>query len=354
MIPIHSRYALVVCATLGALTSQSQAPTAATVVPGGWELRGGAKSMQFHVHHIFGLDVEASYRWPGPTGAKDGHFSIGLQLSLWPQVGRWSEVPFSIGTITDSRLGQFNGEDPVFRLNNVVMAENEVFLLADFPNTFAIEGSFNPNPISSTLFVFQTHRIKDLRMKMAGIQLPMRWYFGDQKQSRPRLFLEGAVGMDILLCKAEYEVTTATLWWDSNNSRLAVDETLAHKEEPFDGRMSNNLYFVNGNAGLGVAWKRFELVVYSRSYFTSIYTREGTDHRRVRGNLLAMPLLAGVDQDAEVQAALDGGGVISYARMGLSGKDEDDGLSNGDDGASAVARYWDGQHWLVRLAYRFR
>lgn len=354
MILFVHRYAFLACALVGALTSQAQRPSAATVVPGGWELRGAAKTMQFHVHRIYGLDLEASYRWPGPTGAKDGHFSIGLQLSLWPQVGRWSDVPFAVGSITNSRLGQFNGQDPLFRLNNVVVAENEMFLLADLPTSFAIEGGFNLNPISSTLFVFQTHRVKDLRMKMAGIHLPMRWHFGDQKEQRPRFFLEGAMGMDILLCKAEYEVFTATFWWDSNNSRLAVDETVARKEEPFDGRMSNSLYFVNGSAGVGVTWKRFELAVQSRTCFTSIYTREGIDHRRVRGNLLAMPLLAGVDQDAEVMATLDGGGVITYAHMGLSGKDEDDGLGNGDEGAAAVARYWDGQHWLVRLAYRFR
>lgn len=335
--------------------AQPAAPDAPAVSSrvGSWELELGAQGMAFYAKRIGGFSLGAMYRWPGrEPGSKDGHFSIGLRANLWPDVARWNELPYRVGAITDSRIGNSGSDEPEFRLNDVVVEPNEVFLAAVDDLFPTVSGSFNPNPISNTLFIIKTNRISDVRLTMAGAYLPIRWYFGPSGKSRPRFFLEGGPGIDVLMVRANYTITTQTFSYDPEAFRVRVDETLDESEMPFGEGMAKNVMFMNGSFGAGLDIGRFKLVFQARTHFTSTYDRAGTAHKRIRGNMLVIPALADVESDEQLSQRLSNGQIVPFGHMQLAGKEEGSASKPDESGVSALGRFWDGSQMLIMVSYQ--
>lgn len=334
-------------ATQRALGSDS----VSTPVHGGVEYRILADGMSFFSRTIAGATMETSYRWPSESGTRDGHFSIGFQFGFWPVIGAWRSLPFDIGKVTDLRVNDRDGEDGTVRFGSVIVQPRELFLVTTDEVPIRVTGSFYTNPITSSIFKYERTRITNMRVKMAGVNVPIRWYFGEERPRNLRFFLEGGVGFDLLMVKAEYEVRTWSVMYDQGTNTVTFDESTVKEREPLGGDVSNNLLLSHGSFGGGLTRGRFMLFGQARFLMTKSYTSNHEKFTRVRGNLLVLPALAGAAEDKELLAELDRSGVVPYARTNLSGGDEGSTLNESQDKAQGVSKFWDTTNWIFGLAY---
>lgn len=320
---------------------------------GGIEFRVWANAMSFFSKTLAGVSFETSCRWPGKNGKPDGHFSIGLQASFWPSVGRWNEVPFDIGSISAFRLTNAVGEDGIIRFGSVVVQPNELFLVGREGAPIRLTGRFYMNPLSSNIFEYTTTRISNMRTKMAGVYIPLRWYWGEQRSARPRFFTEAGVGMDLLFAQADYEVTTRGIQYEESTNSIVFNSVTRMDEEPLGGDVSKSLLFSHGNVGGGTSYGRFTFFAQARFLFTSTLTSKQRDVKRVRGNVLAIPLLAGADADPAIAEKLERDGVVVFGATGLS-KKEQESLTDNEGLANGASEFWDSSQWIFGVAFLLR
>ena len=319
---------------------------------GKWQLRVSANARSFFAQTSGGVQLETSYRWSGSTGEPDGHFSIGVQGGYWPTLGTWNSLPFDIGIIDKFRLNNGQGDDGTVRFGSVILRPNEMFLVGRDGAPILLSGTFSINPLQQDLFEFTTYRISRLRTSMVGVNVPVRWYFGQEHAARPRFFLEAGVGMDLVLVSADYAVRTLGIQYDTSTNGVLFIERTAQQDVPLDGAVPNNLWFSHGSIGAGLAFGRFNVFAMGRFLFSSGLTKEGKDHNRIRGNLLAIPMLAGAAEDPDIAAKLERDGVIPFARTGLSKTDEGESVGDSAELANGVSRFWDPSQWMVGVSFR--
>lgn len=318
---------------------------------GGAELRVWANGMSFFSRQFAGLSGELSHRWPGKTKQRDGHFSFGIQASYWPSLGCWSAVPFDIGRITAFRLDGPEGSGSV-RFGSVVVLPNELFLVGREGTNIRLTGNFRINPVSSSIFEFITYRITGMRTSMVGANVPLRWYWGNQRTARPRFFTELGVGFDLLMVKAHYEVITRGINFDESTFTIRYNERTTTTDEPLDGNVGKNLLFSHYNVGGGVSYGKFSFFAQARFLFRSIIPSGRDKFRRVRGNILAIPVLAGAGSDPGTIDQLERDGAIRFGATGISKGDETSNTHNGDKLANGVSKFWNGTQWTIGVAFR--
>lgn len=321
---------------------------------GGPELRVGLNGMSFFSRTPVGATLELSYRWPGSTGEPDGHFSIGLQGGFWSSVGSWNAISFDIGSISSYRLNNTIGEDGFVRFGSVVVQANELFLIGEEDVPIRLSGNFYINPVTNSVFEFSRTRMTDIRTKMAAVNVPIRWYFGQQHATKPRFFLEGGVGLDLLFVKADYEVTKRGIQYDAGSGTVVGVDAVSKDDVPLGGEVSNNLFFSHGSVGCGVTKGRFMLSGHARFFLAQGYTVKNRDFARVRGNILAVPVIAGASTDPAIVAQLERDGIIPYGRTDLTKTNEKGSVTDNADLAYGVSKFWDTTNWSIGLSFLLR
>lgn len=332
----------------------AQARAANTDTTGAWEVHLSFNGMSFFARSMAGIAVESTYRWPGPTGRPDGHFSIGFQADFWPSAGRWSQVPFDIATITDFRLNNFLGEDGTIRFGNQEVEPHELFLLGKGNADIQLTGSFYVNPLNNDLFRYTRTRIRNMHTWMGGIHVPMRWYFGEQRSGHPRWFVSTNIGIDVLFVAADYEVITTSVTYVPGSNTIAFTRSSEMEKEPLGGEVSKNILFSNAGAGGGVAFGRFMISCQGHFLFTKEYSYKGTDYDRVRGNLLVVPILAGATDDPEIASTLAQGGIVPFGRTDITRTSNEGTSTDSANLAKGVSRFWDRSYWTLGLSFQLR
>lgn len=341
---------------LGVLQTFPEAPVEAEAPPryGGPEFRVGLNGMSFFSRTPVGATLELSYRWPGTTGEPDGHFSIGLQGGFWPSVGQWRTVSFDIGSISSYRLNNSIGEDGSVRFGSVVVQANELFLIGKEDVPIRLYGTFYINPVTNNIFEFTRTRISNMRTNMAAVNVPIRWYFGQQNGTMPRFFLEGGVGLDLLFVKADYEVITRGIRYDAGTGTVQGVGSTTMGDSPLNGEVSKNLFFSHGSIGCGVSKGRFMLSGQARFFLAQGYTVKNRDFSRVRGNIFVVPVIAGASEDPAIAGQLERDGIIPYGRTDLTKTNDKGSVTDNADLAYGVSKFWDTTDWSVGLSFLLR
>ncbi len=335
-------------------TSGSRAAGRAAGVRGAWELFVALRGMDFFSRRIPGLTFETSYRWPGNTGRPDGHFSIGMQAAYWPSVGRWNQLHYDIGSISSFRLDDRSGNSGSIYFGNVEVRPNELFLMPQHGVSWTAYGRFIPNPINGNILELDTYRITNLRTAMVGLNVPVRWYFGEHHMGKPRFYVEGGFGFDVIIVNADYYVTTRGYHYDGATDHISYDVVPSRATGPLKGTVSNNILFSNGNVGAGIRFGRFMLFTQARFLFTSTYTRGDRDYKRIRGNILAMPALTGADSDLEIAKLIERDGIVPFGRTSMTGSKDPGSETEVSGDINGVRRIWDPKQWVVGLSFQLR
>ena len=71
---------------------------------GGVEITAGAQALRTYDRFSGAAQVEFALRGPGRVAHRKGHFSMGIAATFHPSVGRWDNVPMSIGHVRDFNL----------------------------------------------------------------------------------------------------------------------------------------------------------------------------------------------------------------------------------------------------------
>jgi hypothetical protein len=331
----------------------SQPPTKSVAPP--LELRAIATAASYFAQNIWGLAAEASLRSPGDGLGGRGKASIGMQLSYWPTTYNWVELPFDLGTVKELQVFETSIMEPTVRLGNVNVRKDDLFLIdrGEVPLAYQVRSANGDRGLDA--LEWQRYRVTNMQTSMAGFNFPLRLYLGRGRFSMPRLYAETGFGMDFIFVRADYYVTSTVVRYDEFNEEYLTNRSEYSDRDPLQGRVSRDLYLTHMTLGSGVEIGRLHLFVQGRFLVSTKFSDMGRSYDRVRGNILALPMIAGAAQDARTSSELARDGVVTYGAMDLEreGVAQDNGQTSTVTG-NGVSRFWDAQHLVLGLSFRFR
>jgi hypothetical protein len=319
------------------------------------ELRAWALGASHFGRAIGGAGVEVAVRSKPDDGAR-GHVGIGVQLGFWPAMASWAQAPFDVGHVRDIREQGDGFGTPTVRFGNTDLRRNDLFLMAPGeeqvwyqPVTVAGGGGLE-------LLEYERVSLRNVSMHMVGGNIPLRWYLGSGAplQRSPKIYMEFGFGMDMVIVSADHVVTTTLVQLDASDLTYATTTTTRFDDAPLMGSVGRHLYFTHMSFGGGIEMGRFNLSVLGRYHLSSKFTDLGRAYDRVRGNIVAYPLLAGVDEDRRVMSDLERDGAIRYGALDLERIRSGDQYSGGGTTTgNGVDRFWQRGHLLFGVAFRF-
>jgi hypothetical protein len=116
-----------------------------------------------------------------------------------------------------------------------------------------------------------------------------------------------------------------------------------------------NLLFTHFSFGGGLEIGRLNVFALGRWNISTNFTEFGDSYDRVRGNILAYPLLAGVQSDASIMNDLERDGAVPYGATDLqriSSNDSGSGTPTTITG-NGVDRFWQGRQLVFGISFRF-
>ena len=200
------------------------------------------------------------------------------------------------------------------------------------------------------------YKMRDVRMDMWGLMVPVRWHFGEDRDHGVRFFAEAGMGVDVLRTQATYDLERSALIM--NMSPGLITFSLATEElqdvVPLEGRMASNVVWTRAMVGGGMDMGRFRVFLRVQRTVSSALEIGEDKYRRVRGNVLALPVLAEAWNDAEVAATLAAGGGGPYGRTDIPRNAGSDAPTQSSDKAHGVDRFWDNTQAVLGLSFRLR
>src|SRR5690606_25155127 len=118
---------------------------------------------------------------------------------------RASDLPYSILHVNNFRLGSTTGE-PALVLTSQAFQQGALMLMGDAPVSFGLHGHLSASPGGADVLELNEYRMTNIRMDMAGLNIPLRWYLNSEAKDGPRYFVEVGFGLDKLFISADYEV----------------------------------------------------------------------------------------------------------------------------------------------------
>jgi len=284
-----------------------------------------------------------------------GELAVGVQLSYWPAIGRWDQVGFDIGhldqiTPTSGLIGA-----PTVTFDGTTMQRGSLFLLSRDPGPITFQTVTNAGEQGIESFSYQYYRLSNVRMDMTGFNIPLRWYLGDNYKydNVLKFYPEVGFGMDVVLIKADYETTTATIQLDRTDYTYSVHENRTDRKEPIGNSIGSEIWLTHFSVGAGLELGRFNLFASKRWYTMSKFEKNGQNYERIRGNIIAFPLLAGANEDPGVHTELDGGAVLYGATDLEKAPYSNTSTSNESITGNGVSRFGVKGYFLFGLSYRF-
>lgn len=322
------------------------------------ELRAMALGARQWDRMLPGAAIEIGVRSREMSGDRvvPGRAGIGLQLTAFPRIGYWNRSPFDVGHLTDLRATNGYIGTPAVGIGSVYMPQGRLFLMPTSDESVAFEAVTGPNAQGMERIVYDRYRMHEVRMDAIGFYIPIRWYMGENHiyDNVPKLYMEFGFGMDLTLVRARYEVTTTRIELDRSDHSYSLEQqhfTLSGPDLPKSGADIWTTLFTFGG-GLEVG--RLNFFGQGRFLLASKFTEAGRSYDRVRGNILAYPLLAGADQQDRVLADLAHDGAIPYGATGLERiRSSNEGGAGSTITGNGADRFWRSGQVLVGVSFRF-
>lgn len=326
------------------------------------EFRAHALGGVHYDRPIAGGALEIAVRARQDEGGKlvPGKASIGLQASFFPNLGTWAELPYDVGRIVDLQATPDHFGTPGVRMGGVNMSNTDLFLMDKGLEEVEFDEVENANDEGIIRLEYDRNRLSNMQIAMVGFNLPVRWYLGDSHMydNVPKVYLELGFGMDLVLVRANYEVTTTVLELDPSDFSYVRRQENFVNDRPAIGSMGSNLLFTHFSVGGGVELGRFNLFALGRFISSSSFTKEAPTRSfdRVRGNILAFPALAGAGDDPRAMSDLARDGALLYGALDLEReRTTTDNSGNGSTTTTkgnGVDMFWQSSHLLLGLSYR--
>jgi len=324
---------------------------------GGVEIVAGAQAL-----HTFGRTsaaghVEFALRGPGSVAHRRGRFSIGFAATFHPQLGSWENVPMSIGHVRDFNLTQWGNVPPRLTVSGTELRPKELFLTAGIDlGQVSLGGNISTSPGARDVLVLDIYQLRNVRMDMWGLMVPLRWHFREDKDHGPRFFAEAGMGVDVLRTQAAYDLERSALTMNMAPGLITFSLVTEEMQDvaPLDGKLSSNVVFTRAMVGGGVDLGRVRVFMRVQRTVSAVLEQDGGKYSRVRGNVLALPVLAEAWKDPEVAATLDAGGVVPYGRTDIPRNTDNGATAQSSDRAHGVDRFWDRTQAVLGVAFRLR
>jgi hypothetical protein len=327
-----------------------------TLLRGGMEITAGAQALHTYDRMSGAGHVEFAWRGPGRVAHRKGAFSIGVAASFHPLVGRWDNVPMSIGHVRDFNLKAGDSE-PRLTVGGAELRPKELFLAStiDLDQVF-LTGQVSLSPGAEKILVLDLYQMRDVRMDMWGLMVPVRWHFGEDKAHGARFFAEAGMGVDVLRTQATYDLTRTDLSMSYSPGIISFSMETDEMQDvaPLDGKLASSLVFTRAMVGGGMDLGRFRVFLRVQHTVSQALELEGANYRRVRGNVLALPVIAEAWKDPEVAATLDAGGVVPFGTADTPRNTDNGSAAQSSDRVQGVDRFWDRTQALLGVAFRLR
>lgn len=326
------------------------------------ELRAMGSGIRHFGRVLPGTALEVAVRSREKDGDRlvPGAVAMGLQLQWVPHLTLpgWSRPNFDIGHIADLRNNTGFVGTPTARFGAVDLRQDRLFLLPLQEEQVFIQAITQAGATGTEVLEYDRYRMTDVRMDMASFNIPVRWYLGENHiyDNVPKLYTELGFGMDMVRVKANYEVTNTLVRLDRTDYTYSMQQTTFTDTKPPLSGVGNDLWFTHMSFGGGVELGRFSAFALGRWYLSSTFSQDGSSFDRVRGNILALPLLAGASDDRATMTDLARDGAVPFGALGLErerASDPSTGTPGGTVKGNGVDRFWDGGQLLFGVAFRF-
>ncbi len=304
------------------------------------------------------LEVAVRAREQNNGVAVPGQVAIGLQVGVWPGMVQLATSPFDIGHIADLRFSaDFFGISTV-RVGNVDMEQGRLFLMPQEQETVVIQPVTGAGVDGTELLEYDRYRLSNVRMDMASFNIPLRWYLGENHiyDNVAKLYMEFGFGMDVVRTEADYEVTNTLIRLDRSDYSYAVQVDGFSDVKPSLSTVGSNLWFTNFSFGGGLEIGRLNVFATGRWFLSTDFSDLGASYDRVRGNILAYPLLVGAQNDRSAMNDLERDEAVPYGATDLERESTNGSSANGTPTTvtgNGVDRFWKGRHLVFGISIRF-
>ncbi|MCU0319766.1 MAG: hypothetical protein MUE88_06765 [Flavobacteriales bacterium] len=313
------------------------------------------RTASIYAQRPLGFALDVGYRTKGVLDHRQGRFAMGLQVGYFPTLSVPATLPYEIWHLRELNLDVPFGVVPQARFGSVVTSAGDLFLVRNSNVPFSTNSYFvSIGPSGSRVLELDEYTVSGMQMDMLSFTVPVRWYFFRDDHRGPRPFVELGLGADLILTNARYEGFSYKVNFDFNASEISSDyEPMAASSEPLQGAVASTLVLTRTSAGVGAAYRRWELGFRGQWSMARQLELRGQGYEAVRGNLLAIPFLADVANDGQVVAEVERKGALVFARNGLSAGNADSGVSDSKT-YNGVSRFWDHATWLLSLSFKLR
>ena len=324
------------------------------------EMRGHALGALHFGRPIPGGALEIAVRGREDSGDKlvPGKASIGFQASFWPRVGEWRELDYDVGRIADIQATADYFGTPTVRFGGLNMVNGSLFLMSKDEEQVTLDEVLGTNDEGIVRLEYDRNRLSNIRMDMVGFNVPLRWYLGENHiyDNVPKLYMELGFGMDLVLVRADYEVTSTVLELDRSDYSYLLRQETFMDDKPSIGSMGSNILFTHFSVGGGLELGRFNLFALGRFLSSSSFAQVGRDFDRLRGNIVAYPVLAGAGDDQRALSDLERDGALPYGALDLERERSSDPSGSGTPTTikgNGVDRFWQSRYLTIGLSFRF-
>lgn len=318
-----------------------------------WHWGFSAQQASFFATAPIGLSAEVAIDAKVVIKGVHATISFGLQPAYFPSVGKWDEAPFNFGHLKQLNLSTPAGTIPGMTIGNQWVNAGDVFLIDRGFVPFYLSGFLSLSPSGEVVLEYDEYVVSSMRASMWGLTMPVRVHIRRERRGRVMPFVDLGLGFDMVRTKAEYEVYSDRITYAYLDGTLNLIQGQSAYDEPFKGEASRHLLFTRAHVGAGARFRRFSAGVRAQRMMAKDLTYRGAGYERVRGNILAIPFLAGAAEDADLQEELDANGVALYGRSGLAKKEASDGSGTSDD-LFGISRFWDRTTWVASLTFWLR
>lgn len=325
------------------------------------ELRAHALGGLHFGRPIPGGAMEIAVRGREDSGGKlvPGKASIGFQVSYWPRFGEWRELDYDIGRIVDIQATEDFFGTPNVRFGGTNMGKGSLFLMSKGEEQLAMDEVVNATDDGIVRLEYDRNTLSNIRMDMVGFNIPLRFYLGENHiyDNVPKLYMELGFGMDLVLVQADYEVTSTVIELDRSDYSYLLRRETFMDDQPSIGSMGSNILFTHFSAGGGLEVGRFNVFVLGRFLSSSSFNQVGRDFDRLRGNIIAYPVLAGAGEDQRALSDLERDGAVPYGALDLERVRTSDSSGSSETTTikgNGVDRFWQSRHLVLGLSFRFR
>ncbi len=280
---------------------------------GEWRISG--LGVNYYGRVVPGASLEFSLRDRQHVDGVDmpGRLSVGIQAGYYPRIAVARTLPFRIGHLSEVVTSSIVLATPEIRFGNVPMTQGRLFLIPADGGVFVSGNAYVIGPgIWLDRLAYEKITMRDVQVDMATFNVPLRWFMGPvgpYKMFKP--YLEVGAGADILVVTAHYDMESVVLE-HVGDGQYTTRYSNVSDVKPTVASMGANMWYMSWSFGGGMEVGRFNVFLHNRFMLSSQFHRSGQEYDRIRGNALAMPIIAGAAWDDKVLRRLDADGAIAF------------------------------------------